>query len=105
MRYAVTHGQKSASAGNLVGTQAVRADINCLVSSADDSLYSSDVGLPCSVGLSVRVGNIMTECNALAADFALCHSGHLLFSLVGIIITNNVYQSKNTITVKQRLLL
>ena len=86
MRYAVTHGQKSDSAGNLVGTQAVRADINCLVSSADDSLYSSDVGLPCSVGLSVRVGNIMTECNALAADFALCHSGHLLFSLVGIII-------------------
>ena len=73
MRYAVTHGQKSDSAGNLVGTQAVRADINCLVSSADDSLYSSDVGLPCSVGLSVRVGNVVTESNALSADFALCH--------------------------------
>ena len=64
----------------------MRANVNSLVSSAYDSLYSSDVGLPSSVGLSVRVGNIMTECNALAADFALCHSGHLLFSLVGIII-------------------
>jgi len=79
MRYAVTHGQKSDSAGNLVGTQAVRADINCLVGSADDSLYFSDVGLPGSVGLSVRVGNIMTESNTLAADFALCHCAHLLF--------------------------
>jgi len=83
----------------------VRTNINCFVSSAYDSLYSSDVGLPSSVGLSVRVGNIMTERNALAADFALCHSGHLLFLLVGIIITNNVYQSKNDITAKQRLLL
>ena len=90
---------------NLTGTEASCTDVNMTGGTVNNSLYLTDVGLPSSVGLSVRVGNVMTERNALAADFALCHSGHLLFSLVGIIITNNVYQSKNTITVKQRLLL
>jgi len=36
-------------------------------------LHSSDVRLPSSIGLSVRVRNIMTKGNALLAYAALCH--------------------------------
>ena len=33
------------------------------------------VGLPCSVGLSVRMGYVTSESNALSANIALCHLG------------------------------
>jgi hypothetical protein len=35
--------------------------------------YSTDVGLPGSIGLAVGVGHIVTENYALAANFAFCH--------------------------------
>ena len=77
------------------------------MSTANDCLYSSDVRLPCSVGLSVRVGNIVTECNAFAADFALCHCGHLLFlqNWHDIVINFTAETAENMITIKQRYLL
>lgn len=37
------------------------------------SLNLSDVRFPCSVCLAVGMGNVVTECNALSADAALCH--------------------------------
>ena len=62
------------SSCNLAGSETTRANVNCLVFAVTNNcLNSSDVGLPSSVCLSVGVGYIVTECNTLAAYFALCH--------------------------------
>ena len=47
-------------------------------STVNDRFDTLDVGLPCTVGSSVRMGDLNTERNALAADIALCHQLHLL---------------------------
>ena len=47
-------------------------------STVNDRLDTLDVGLPCTVGSSVRMGDLNAERNALAADIALCHQLHLL---------------------------
>ena len=39
----------------------------------DDSLNTLNVGFPGSVSTSVRMGNLNTKCNFLAADFTFCH--------------------------------
>ena len=44
----------------------------------DDSLHALDVGLPGTIGTTVRVGNSDTERNTLVAKLALCHPLHLL---------------------------
>ena len=56
------------SSGNLTASKAAGANVNVLYSTVEISLDSSDIGLPTSVGLSVRVGNVATECNALSAN-------------------------------------
>ena len=63
---------------NLVGTQASCADIYMARSTVNDCLDTFDVGLPCTVRTSVRMGDLDTECYALAADIAFCHRMHLL---------------------------
>ena len=63
---------------NLVGTQASCTDIHMARSTVNDCLDTFDVGLPCTVSTSVRVGDLDTECHALAADIAFCHQLHLL---------------------------
>ena len=47
-------------------------------STVNDRLDALDVGLPCSVGPSVGMGDLDPERNALAANIALCHQLHLL---------------------------
>ena len=42
-------------------------------STVNDSLDALDVGLPCTVGTSVGVGNLNTEGHALAAKITLSH--------------------------------
>ena len=42
-------------------------------SAIHNNLYTSDVGLPGSVGSSVRVRNLNTESNAFAANIAFSH--------------------------------
>lgn len=64
----------------LTGTKTTGANVNGLVSTVNNSLNLSDVGLPCSVCLTVRVRNIKTENNALAANIAFCHYRHLLLN-------------------------
>lgn len=59
--------------GYFAGTQAARAYVNGLRSAVYDSLNASDVGLPCSVGLSVGMGYCESELNCFSADAALCH--------------------------------
>ena len=54
-------------------TKATRANCNSLVRTVNNRLYLADIGLPGSVGLAVRVGNVVTKGNALAADTALSH--------------------------------
>ena len=45
---------------------------------ANNSLHALDVGLPHTIGTSVRVGNSDTESHALVAELTLCHPLHLL---------------------------
>ena len=63
---------------NLVRAEASCADVNMARSTVNDRLDTLDVGLPCTVGSSVRMGDLNTERNALAANIALCHQLHLL---------------------------
>ena len=58
---------------DLAGTQATSANRHGGGGTVNNSLYLTDVGLPRTVGLAVRVGNVLTEHNALAAYTALCH--------------------------------
>ena len=58
---------------NLVGAEASGTCVNMAGSSIDDSLDALDVGLPCTVGTSVGVGNLDTEGHALAAKITLSH--------------------------------
>ena len=58
---------------DLSGTKATRADRNGGMSTVNNCLNLTDVRLPGSVGLTVRVGNVMTEGHALTADAALSH--------------------------------
>ncbi len=61
------------SAVNLAGTKATRANSNGLRSTVNDCLYLTDIGLPGSVGLTVRVRNVLTENNTFSTNTALCH--------------------------------
>ena len=63
---------------DLVRTQASCTDIYMARSTVNDRLDALDVGLPRTVRTSVRMGDLDTECYALAADIAFCHQLHLL---------------------------
>ena len=64
---------KSDSTLNLVGTEASGTSVHMAGSTVNDSLDALDVGLPCTVGTSVGVGNLDTEGHALAAKITLSH--------------------------------
>ena len=70
--------EKSDGPLNLVGTEASGTSVHMARSTVDNSLNALDVGLPGSVGTSVRVGNLDTEGHALATIITLSHSLHLL---------------------------
>ena len=61
------------SALDLSGTKATGANGNGNVGSVNYCLNLADVRLPGSVGLTVRVGNVMSEGNALTANATLSH--------------------------------
>jgi hypothetical protein len=61
------------SALDLSRTKATGANVDGLGRTVDNGLNAADVCLPGSVGLAVRVGNVVSEDDALAADFTLCH--------------------------------
>jgi len=69
---------QSDSTLDLVGTQASCTDVYMARSTVNNSFYALDVGLPSSVGTSMRVRDLDTESHTLAADIALCHLLHLL---------------------------
>ena len=65
---------KNLSAAYLTGTKATRANVYSLGSAVYNSLNSTNVGLPSSVCLTVRVRYGLTENNALSANIAFCHA-------------------------------
>ena len=78
LRNAVIGRQESDSPLNLVRTEASGTSVHMARSTVNNSLNALDVGLPGSVGTSVRVGNLDTEGHALAKKITLSHSLHLL---------------------------
>ena len=65
-------------AGNFARTQTSGADRNGCRSSVDNGFDSADIGLPGSVGLAVGVRDVVSEDDALSANFTFCHYRHLL---------------------------
>ena len=59
--------------GNLAASQTTGANGYLLVGTVYNSIDLSDVCLPGSSSLSVRVGDIVAEGNALSANAAFCH--------------------------------
>ena len=78
----------------LAGAQASGANINVAGRTLHDRFHALDIGLPSTVGTTVRVRNLDTKRDALAADLAFCHSWHLLYRLVNKIHCNR-YCEKN----------
>ena len=62
---------------NLVGTEASGTSVHMARSSIDNSLDTLHIGLPCTVGTSVGVGDLDTESHALATKITLRHTLHL----------------------------
>lgn len=60
--------------GNFARAQTTRANRDGLRSAVYNSLYLTDVGLPHSVCLAMRVGHVLSEYDALSANTAFCHS-------------------------------
>ena len=61
------------SSGHFAGTQATGAGVHALGSAVDNRLHPLDVGLPGTVGATVRVRNLNAEGNVLAAEITFCH--------------------------------
>ena len=58
---------------NLVGTEASGTGVHMARSSVDNCLNPLHIGLPGTVGTSVRVGDLDTKSHALAAKITLSH--------------------------------
>ena len=63
---------------NLVGTQTSGTSVHMAGGAVDNRLDTLYIGLPCTVGTSVGVGDLDTKGNALATIITLSHSLHLL---------------------------
>ena len=62
---------------NLVGTEASGTSVHMARSTVDNGLDPLYIGLPGTVGTSVRVRDLNTEGHALATKITLRHSLHL----------------------------
>ena len=69
--------EKSDSTLDLIGAEASGTSVHMAGSSVNDSLNALDVGLPCTIGTSVGVGDLDTEGYALATKITLSHLLHL----------------------------
>ena len=69
--------EKSDSTLDLIGAEASGTSVHMAGSSVNDSLNALDVGLPCTIGTSVGVGNLNTKGNTLTTKITLRHSLHL----------------------------
>jgi len=65
-------------AGNLAGAEAAGAHMNVCRGAIHDRLHALDVGLPGTIGTTVRVGNLDPEGDALTAEITFGHDINLL---------------------------
>ena len=68
---------KSDGALDLIGAEASGTSVHMAGSSVNDSLNALDVGLPCTIGTSVGVGDLDTEGYALATKITFRPLLHL----------------------------
>ncbi len=68
----------SDSSGDFTGTQTPGTNIDMAGRTVDDRLDTLDVGLPCAVRPTVRVGYLDPESHTLVTELTLCHPLHLL---------------------------
>ena len=78
MRSSMHSHLNSDCAGNLTGTQTTSTNIHMARGTVDDCLNTLHIGLPSTIGTSVRMGDLNTKGHALVAKLALCHPLHLL---------------------------
>ena len=64
--------------GDLTGTHTPGTNIHMAGGTVDDCLHTLHVGLPGTIGTTMRVGDLNAESNALIAELALSHPLHLL---------------------------
>ena len=69
--------RESDSTLDLIGAEASGTSVHMAGSSVNDSLNALDVGLPCTIGTSVGVGDLDTKGYALATKITLSHLLHL----------------------------
>ena len=69
---------RSDCTGHIAGAETPCTDVYMARSTVDNRLDALHIGLPGTIGTPVRVGDLDTECHALAADIAFCHQLHLL---------------------------
>ena len=69
--------EKSDSTLDLIGAEASGTSVHMAGSSVHDSLNALNVGLPCTIGTSVGVGDLDTEGYALATKITFRHLLHL----------------------------
>jgi hypothetical protein len=70
--------QNPSGALNFTGTEASGADIHMSGGAIHNCLDTLHVGLPGTIGTTVRVGNLNAEGNALATEIAFSHFANLL---------------------------
>ena len=61
------------SALDLAGSKAAGADVHSLLSAAYVHSNLLDIGIPDSVGSSMRMADVISKMSALAADITFCH--------------------------------
>ena len=76
---------------NLVGAEASGTCVNMAGSSVNDSLDALDVGLPCTIGTSVGMGNLDTKGHALATKITLSH--FIAPPIIGLLIISAFSQA------------
>ena len=75
-------------AGNFTGTQAPGTNIHMARRTINQSLHALDIGLPGTIGTTMRVGNLDTEGHALIAELALSHPLHLLAVVTSCLVVS-----------------
>lgn len=68
-------GRELRGSNDLAGFNARGADVQALGGLANQGTNSLDIGIPATLGASVRVRNIVPEAWALSADIAVCSHG------------------------------
>ena len=68
---------------DLAGSEAAGANMHSLLRAVDVHSNLLDVGIPDSVGSSMRMADVITKMSAFAADITFCHLKHLLTYIFG----------------------